>query len=216
MITEPTSKPRPRGRPPRLSREKILEGALELIDAQGYEARTMRGLGSALGVEAMSLYRHVENKEAVIDGLAEVLMAEIPMPKPDGDWQRAARGFANGTRTVARAHPEAFELVALRALCTPAALTPVEQLIAALRAGGFSPAQAVATYRLLASYSRGFALMEISDCTIEDTALERADFPALGWVSERLKAPPSDAAFRAGLDAIIAGLDSADRARARS
>lgn len=175
----------------------------------------MRRLGAALGVEAMSLYRHVDNKDAVIDGVAELLMAEIRMPKPDGDWQHSARGFATGMRAVARAHPAAFELVALRALCTPEALTPVEQLIEALRAGGFTAARAVTAYRLLASYSRGFALMEVSGCTIEDAALERESFTALGWVSSRLKAPPSDAAFRTGVDTIIAGLDAADRARVR-
>lgn len=175
----------------------------------------MRRLGAALNVEAMSLYRHVENKDAVIDGLAEMLMAEIPMPKPNGDWQRSARGFANGTRSVARAHPAAFELVALRVLCTPEALTPIEQLISALRDGGFSAAKATAAYRVLTSYSRGFALMEVSGCKIEDANLDRGQFPALEWVSGRLTAPPNDAAFRTGLDTIIAGLDPAGRARAR-
>ncbi|GAC1434158.1 MAG: TetR/AcrR family transcriptional regulator C-terminal domain-containing protein [Solirubrobacteraceae bacterium] len=207
---------RRRGRPPRLSREGILSAALELVDNEGAQALTMRRLGSALGVEAMSLYRHVANKEALLDSLAERLMAQITVPGGAGDsWEASARGFAIGMRKVARAHPAAFELVALRALCTAEALVPVEQLLAAFRRAGFSPARAVATYRLLSSYARGFALMEVTQCGINSDALFAADFPAIEWSSPRIEAQPSDAHFRSGLDTLLAGVSAAAPARAR-
>ena len=158
--------PRRRGRPPRLSRTAILRAALELIDAEGAAALTMRRLGAEMGVEAMSLYRHVSSKDALLDGIAEQLMAEHEVGPEDHDWERSAYRFSLQIRKIARAHPAAFELVGLRALNTAEAMRPVEALLAALREGGFPPDRAVAAFRLLSGYSRGFALSEIAGFTL--------------------------------------------------
>lgn len=132
--------PRRRGRPARLSRPIILATALELVDLEGGEALTMRRLGAELGVEAMSLYRHVANKRALVDGVAEQMMAEVDLGRGrSGDWADTARRLLIGIRAVARAHPAAFELVGMRALNTHVAVRPVERLLADLRAGGFPP-----------------------------------------------------------------------------
>ncbi|MEA2298402.1 MAG: hypothetical protein QOF77_1338 [Solirubrobacteraceae bacterium] len=209
--------PRRRGRPPRLSRAAILDQALKLVDAEGAEALTMRRLGAELGVEAMSLYRHVSNKSALLDGIAECMMAEVgDCRRDEGGWLETARSLSVGYCAVARAHPAAFELVGLRALTTTDALRPVEALLADLRAAGFPPHRAVAVYRLLASYGRGFALMEIAGLSLPAVAVDPSrltrddlpadEFPAIHELSGELSCGPTDAQFRAGLETILAGL----------
>ncbi len=176
--------PRRRGRPARLSRPAILDTALRLIDREGADALTMRRLGGELGVEAMSLYRHVASKRALLDGVAEQLIGEVASYReaPGDDWVERARSLVIGIGAVARRHPEAFELVGMRALNTEAAIRPIEALLAALRAGGFSPDRAVAVYRQLSAYARGYAMSEIVGFTLNPT---RADPTA----AERPRAP---------------------------
>jgi AcrR family transcriptional regulator len=204
---------RRRGRPPRLSRPAIFRAALRLIDAEGSAALTMRRLGSELGVEAMSLYRHISSKDALLDGIAEALMAEHEIVPDDDDWAGAALHFSSQIRAIARAHPAAFELVGLRALNTVDAMRPVEALLAALRAGGFPPERAVAAFRLLSGYSRGFSLSEIAGFTLANasdglTGDERPveEFPAIHALAKEFAHDPSDADFHAGVETILAGL----------
>jgi AcrR family transcriptional regulator len=205
--------PRRRGRPPRLSRPAIFRAALRLIDAEGAGALTMRRLGAEMGVEAMSLYRHISSKDALLDGIAEQLMAEHEIA-PDGqDWALAACGFAVKIRSIARAHPAAFELVGLRALNTVDAMRPVEAVLAALCEGGFAPDRAVAAFRLLSGYSRGFALSEIAGFTLTRAnhgltgmQLPADEFPAIHELADELARNPTDDDFRAGVETIIAGL----------
>jgi TetR/AcrR family tetracycline transcriptional repressor len=169
--TVSTPQRRRRGRPPKLSRPAILAAAMTLIDRDGAEALTMRSLAAALGVEAMSLYRHVESKQALLDGIADQLYAQIEPRGVSTDWAAAVRGYASSVRGLARAHPRAFALVAPRGA---SALQPVEDLLASLRASGFTPARAVAAYRLVASYTRGYALAEIAGFALEEgTIAER-------------------------------------------
>ncbi len=202
--------PRRRGRPSKLSRPAILATALLLIDRDGPEALTMRTLAGALGVEAMSLYRHVESKQALLDGVAEYMMGEIQPRGVSSDWSEAVRGFASSVRGLAREHPRAFELLALRVLDGATALQPVEDLLASLRAGGFTPARSVAAYRVVAAYTHGYALGEIAGFAIDERALGserlRGRFPAIRALSRHLASEPSQGSFRAGLDLIIAGL----------
>jgi AcrR family transcriptional regulator len=220
MKTAPavSDRPRRRGRPARLSRPLILAKALELVDDEGADALTMRRLGAELGVEAMSLYRHVESKRALLDGIAEQLMAEVDERPVDAhlDWADGARHLASGIRGVALAHPAAFELVGTRALNTHAALRPVEALLADLRRGGFAPDQAVAAYRLLVSYIRGFALGEIAGFTLSAAdadptrltgdKLPASEFPVIHELVSALTKNPADEHFRLGLETILHGL----------
>jgi AcrR family transcriptional regulator len=205
--------PRKRGRPPRLSRPAIFQAALGLIDAEGATALTMRRLGAEMGVEAMSLYRHVSSKEALLDGVGGQLLAELELTTDDGDWAATARRLTFGVRAVARAHPAAFELVGMRALNTVEAMRPVEILLAALRAGGFPPDRAVAAYRLLSGYVRGFALSEIAGFTLTsgrqgltEEELPAGEFPSIRSLADELGRDPTDDDFNAGIQTIIAGL----------
>jgi len=205
-----TAQRRRRGRPPKLSRPAILAAAITLIDRDGPEALTMRSLAGALGVEAMSLYRHVDSKEALLDGVAEQLMSEIEPRGISSDWAEAVRGFASSVRGLAREHPQAFTLLGMRALDSASALQPVEDLLASLRAGGFTPARAVAAYRVIAAYTRGYALSEVAGFALDEASLgpdslgER--FPTIRALSRHLASEPNQGSFRTGLELIINGL----------
>jgi AcrR family transcriptional regulator len=186
----------------------------------------MRRLGSEMGVEAMSLYRHVSSKDALLDGIGEQLMAEHEIG-PDGqDWAVAATSFALAVRAIARAHPAAFELVGLRALNTVDAMRPVEALLAALRQGGFRPDRAVAAFRLISGYARGYALTEIAGFTLATGGrgnerltgdkLPAEAFPAIHALARELASESPDEDFRAGIETILTGLRTELAAATRS
>jgi hypothetical protein len=126
------------------------------------------------------------------------------------------RGFASSVRGLAHEHPRAFLLLALRALDSASALQPVEDLLASLRAAGFTPARAVGAYRVIAAYTRGYALSEIAGFALAEDALGAEAlgdrFPTIRALSRHLAGEPSRGSFRAGLDVIINGL-RADRER---
>jgi AcrR family transcriptional regulator len=124
---------RRRGRPPKLTADSIVAAAIALLDRDGAGALTMRRLGAELGVEAMSLYRHLPSREALLDAVADGLAAEIAPDERAADWPDALRSLAGEIRAVARRHPAAFALVGVRMLGTPGALAPVEAALASLR-----------------------------------------------------------------------------------
>jgi AcrR family transcriptional regulator len=209
----PTVTPRKRGRPPRLSRPAIFKAALQLLDAEGTQALTMRRLGSEMGVEAMSLYRHVSSKDALLDGIGGQLLSELDVAGGDGDWAVTADRLMLGLRAIAKAHPAAFALVGLRALNTIEAMRPVEALLVALRHGGFPPDRAVAAFRLFSGYLRGYALSEIAGFTLTSAnhgltgeQLPPDEFPAIRGLAAEFGRQPTDDDFRAGIATIVAGL----------
>jgi len=170
----------------------------------------MRALASELGVEAMSLYRHVNGRAALLDGLAEQLMSEIEPRGASSDWTAGVRAFAASLRALAQAHPEAFRLVALQTLHAPAALQPIEDLLASLRSAGFTPARAIAAYRMIAAYTLGYALSESAGFALAETALAATlggeRYPTVRAFARQLASEPGRGSFEAGLDALIGGL----------
>jgi len=145
-----------------LSRERVLRAAITLADKGGIESLTMRKLGQALGVEAMSLYRHVANRGEILDGIVEEVIGEIELPAKGADWKMAMRRRAISAHEVILRHPWASTLIESRVLLSPAMLRYSDAIIGSLREGGF-PLQT--TYRalfLLDSYVYGFALQELS------------------------------------------------------
>src|SRR5215216_6692297 len=94
-----------------LSRDRILQAALDLVDSGGIESLTMRKLGQALGFEAMSLYNHVANKDDVLDGILDLVLAESEPPSPAGDWDTAIRDSASSVHQALRGHPWAGTLL---------------------------------------------------------------------------------------------------------
>src|SRR5919107_5922432 len=107
-----SQQPRPRGRPsgPGLNRDLVLQTAIRLADAEGIDALTLRRLADALGVHPTSIYNHVPNKEAILDGLTEMLIVEADIPLVVADWATWVREFAAAIRRMARAHPGAFDV----------------------------------------------------------------------------------------------------------
>src|SRR5215217_6386785 len=97
-----------------LSRRRILEAAVRFVDREGLDALSMRKLGSELGVEAMSLYNHVPNKSALLDGMVEVLLGELEIPPEDEGWERRVKEAYRAFRRLAHEHPNVFPLLVVR------------------------------------------------------------------------------------------------------
>jgi len=157
MVTE--AEARAEGRVP-LSRERVLRAALVLADQGGVEILTMRRLGHALGVEAMSLYRHVANKTDIVDGIVDLVFGEIDLPIGEPDWKGAMRRRAVSARQALVRHPWAIGLMESRTSPGPATLRHHDAVIGSLRQAGFSVQQAAHAYNLLDSYIYGFALQQ--------------------------------------------------------
>ena len=121
----------------------MLAAALALLDREGLEGISMRRLGETLGVEAMSLYRYVPSKAALLDGLYEAVLEGMPEPPPGTDTKSLLRERARALRAVLRAHPQALPLFASRPAVTPHAMAHVELVLAALGRAGFPPGDAL-------------------------------------------------------------------------
>ncbi len=205
-----------------LSRDRVLGAAVALADTGGVAALTMRRLAEALGVEAMSLYHHVANKEDILDGMVDTVFAEFQLPADTG-WRTAMRERAFSAREVLRRHPWATPLLESRTTPGPATLRHHDTVLGVLRAGGFSVELAAHAFSALDSYIYGFALQEAAlpfDTPEETAALAEeilrqlpADaYPHLAELTrEHVLAPGYDYAeeFGFGLDLILDGLERA-------
>jgi AcrR family transcriptional regulator len=156
---ERTERPGRRPRAP-LSREALVRAAVEFADAHGVEVLSMRRLGERVGVEAMSLYNHVANKDDLLDGMVDVVFGEIELPRLDLDWKAALRRRAVSTREVLLRHRWAIGLMESRRSPGPATLRHHDRVLGCLRAAGFSVAMTAHAYSLLDSYVYGFALQQ--------------------------------------------------------
>jgi len=125
----------------RLDRDAVLDAALELAEESGLETVSLRRIAERLGVTPMALYRHVESKDDLLDGIADLLYSELDLPDRTGDWWEGLAGLARSTRAVLLAHPWAAPLFA-RPLAGPYAHALDEALRDALLRAGFSGAEA--------------------------------------------------------------------------
>src|SRR5436190_13252223 len=132
-----------------LSRDRILQAALELADEGGIEAVTMRKLGQVLGFEAMSLYNHVANKDDVLNGISALVLAETEPPSPDGDWDVAIRASAISVHDAFRRHPWAATRLMTAAGALPDRLRYMDRLLGRLREAGFSADTTYHAYHVL-------------------------------------------------------------------
>ena len=163
---------RANGRAP-LSRDRVLRAAVALADAHGIDSLTMRRLGEELSVEAMSLYKHVENKNDLLDGMTDAVFGEIELPTGEADWRTAMRDRAASARAALKRHPWAIALMSSRLAPGPATLHHHDTVIGTLRAAGFSVVLTAHAFSAIDSYVYGFALQE---ATLPfDTAEEAAD-----------------------------------------
>lgn len=198
-------------RPP-LSRERILAVALAIADREGLEAISMRRVGDELGVEAMSLYNHVTNKAALLDGIFEAILAELPAVERSGSWRAIVRARATDFRAVLKAHPNALPLFATRPAVTPASIAHVETMLAVLRDVGLSPRNAVAAMQVVIAFVVGHILATHSPRRADDDArpayanLDEASFPRVREAARILPSYDLDHEFRFGLDLLLDGL----------
>ncbi len=144
-----------------LSRARILRAGVDLADARGLERLSMRALAGALGVEAMSLYNHVANKDDLLDGMGDMVMAEIEAPGPDAPWREAMRCRAITSRAAYARHPWAGRLVHTRPSVGPGRLASFDATIGCLRRGGFSHALTVHALSTLDAYVHGFGAQRL-------------------------------------------------------
>ncbi len=156
-----TRKPRKQRRAP-LNRHRALAAAIELADAEGIAALTMRKLARALDVEAMSLYHHVANKDHILDGMVDLVFAEIELPDDDLDWPNAMRQRAGSLRAALLRHPWAISLMDSRSAPGPATLRHHDAVIGSCRRAGFSVEMSAHAFSLLDSYIYGFVLQEVA------------------------------------------------------
>jgi AcrR family transcriptional regulator len=204
-----------------LSRERVLRAAFDRTDKEGVEALSMRKLAQELGVEAMSLYRHVRNKGDIVDGMVDLVFAEIGLPTTDVDWKTAMRRRAISVRDVLARHPWAIGLMESRSTPGPATLQHHDAVLACLRNQGFSIALAAHAYSVLDSYLYGFALeqaslpFQTSEAAGEVADSIRRQFPVHAYphlmemAVKHVLQPGYDYAdeFEFGLDLILDGLE---------
>jgi len=145
-----------------LTRDRVLRAALELADEGGTAALTMQRIGRRLGVEAMSLYRHVRNKGDILDGIVDLVFAEIELPVDRSNWRTVLRAQSISTRAALRRHPWAITLMESRMTPGPANLRTHEDTITVLLDAGCSAVMATHVYNLVDSYVYGFALQELN------------------------------------------------------
>ncbi len=203
-----------------LGRERVLRGAIAVADAGGIGSLTIRSLAQELGVGPMSLYHHVANKEAILDGIIDVVFSEIELPAAEADWRSAMRERAISARSVLRRHPWATPLMESRRDPGPARLRHHDAVIGTLRRAGFSVEMAAHAYSLLDSYVYGFALEEAAlpfdPDTVGDVAeailaqFPSEEYPYLAELTtEHVLQPGYDYGneFEFGLDLILDGLE---------
>lgn len=155
-----------------LTRQRVLEAALQLIDREGLEGFSMRKLGAILGVEAMSLYNHVESKGALFDGVIEVLVLQAVYPEmPDATPRDEMWAYVHALRDVLRAHPRALPLVATNPFRTPATLAILDHFLAAIRRANVHGVQSIYALQSIAGFLFGQTLLDVGRTPFTD--LER-------------------------------------------
>ena len=203
-----------------LRRERVLRTAVALADKGGVDSLSMRKLAQELGVEAMSLYRHVHNKGDIVDGMIDLVFGEIGLPQRGVDWKTAMRQRAIAAGEVLARHPWAIGLMESRRTPGPATLQHHDAVIGCLREAGYSIAGAAHAYSLLDSYIYGFALQQASLPFKSAEGVEMADsifrpffvdaYPHLSEMAiQHVLQPGYDHAdeFEFGLDLLLDGLE---------
>jgi AcrR family transcriptional regulator len=184
---------------------------LRLADREGLEALSMRRLGAELGVEAMSIYNHVPNKEALLDGVVEVLFTEMNVFL-DGknSWEDRVREVFRSFRGLAHTHPQIFPLFAVRPSNASKVVRVLPVFLDALRGSGVDVRTSLRAFRTLSSYTIGYALAEIRGFVLEEARGQYRALPGYGDNAAE-NAPPLEEAdrdieFEFGLDLILMGL----------
>jgi len=204
-----------------LTRERVLRAAVGLADSSGLPALTMRRLGQELGVEAMSLYNHVANKDDILDGIVDIVVSDIEVPAQGTDWKTAMRHRSISAHEVFVAHPWAATLLMSRFNIGPGMTRYLEETLGRLREGGFSIVGALDAWNTLDSHIYGFTLQELNlPFEVEQTRdvssdvlaqMSREEYPNVVDVVTEIVASGREESFEFGLDLILDGLERAQR-----
>jgi AcrR family transcriptional regulator len=207
-----------------VTRERVIAAALRVMDDEGLEAVTMRRIGRELGVEAMSLYNHVRDKDDVLGGIVEMVMSEFNPPASRGDWREDAMNAAREWRRMLTRHPNVMTLMVeqRKPLTSPDAMVPMDSALGVLRGAGLDVRDAAQAFHAFGSYIMGFVMMEQGmmlghgDADAEHLR-EHAEFAqmvadgALPHLTEALPALHDcdvDDQFEFGLDLLVRGVES--------
>lgn len=207
-----------------LTREQVVEAALRLMDDEGLEAVSMRRVAREVGVEAMSLYHHVRDKEDLLDGVVERVMGEFEFPpvEPGEDWMSYGREIARGWRRMLRRHPNVMTLFAHRhkPMRSIDSMRPMEVALRALRETGLSVEDSVRAFQVIGGYIMGYVMMEHGrmftpgdddvDAATLVAQLPADELPALAAALPYMADCDVDDQFDFGLDLMLEGI----RARA--
>src|SRR5258707_6083843 len=208
---------------PSVSRSMILQAALRIIDRDGFDGLSMRHLGEEVGRDPTVIYRHVPNKAAMLDGVAEIGLGQLRVDTRDPDWTGQLPAVAHDFRRLALAHPNVVPLLVTRPLATPLGrrplgmLRPLEDVLTLLTSAGFSGADALHIYRVLFGYLHGHILTELQEVIErpEETddvlrlglhRLTVTEFPQLRALASALANYDGAAELDRGVDLLLLGL----------
>jgi AcrR family transcriptional regulator len=202
-----------------LSRARVVEAGVALVDAEGLEALTMPALAAHLGVGTMSLYRHVADKDDLLDAMAASIVAGVTVPPgPPDDWEARVVGYLRSLRTAALRHPALARILADRGLTVTPVLDQLEENFAVLRSAGFSDADAVRAFYSLLTYVFGFLVWELPRVHLQPRAsyeaawdgaldgLDAGSHPNLNALRDVLRTSASADQFEYGLARLVDSL----------
>lgn len=217
-MPKPTRRSATAGRAP-LTRERVLRAAVAIADQDGIASLTMRRLGRALGVEAMSLYNHVRSKDDILDGIVDLIVGDIQVAPTGTPWKAAMRARAVSAHEVLLAHPWAAMLLMSRYNIGPGMTGYLDATLGRLREGGFSIEGTLDAWNTLDSHLYGFTLQELNlPFNAEDAPRVSAEvlpqipadeFPHIAEVIGHVMASGRREEFTLGLDLILDGLERA-------
>jgi AcrR family transcriptional regulator len=204
-----------------LTRERVIEAALRVMDDEGLEAVTMRRIAREVGVEAMSLYHHVEDKEDLLDGICERVMAGFRFPEATSDWAENCRRGARAWRQLLKEHPNVMSLFAQQRgpVRSIDSMRPMEYALRLLRESGISDRDTAQAFHAFGGYIQGFVMMELGSIAggsdegqvkrqAELVAALPDEFPTLRAVLPQFVECGADEQFEFGLDLLIRGLEA--------
>jgi TetR/AcrR family transcriptional regulator, tetracycline repressor protein len=220
----------------RLTRERIVEVAIELADQHGPAALTMRRLGNLLDVEAMSLYHYVNGREDLLEAMVDLVVDGVRIPSheplgPADGWQAFLQDVAHQIRGLAQTHPNLFPLIATRPPSAPwlrpplRSLRVVDEFLQGLGRRGLDDEQAVHVYKVFAGFLLGHLLLEVSEAGASTAPVDEAldegaapvpnrvqrlsleDYPTIGRLEHRLRVHDAAADFEAALETLLDRLD---------
>ncbi|UNX54882.1 TetR/AcrR family transcriptional regulator [Georgenia sp. TF02-10] len=218
-----------------LSRARIVRAGIELVDAHGLTALSMRRLGAELGVEAMALYRYINGREDLLEAMVDELTGQVHLTGdldlgPDGGWQAYLQALAHDVRDIAHAHPNLFPLMATRHPAAPWLRPPlrsldlVEDFLAYLTGAGFSDDDAVDAYKAFTSFLVGHLLLTVAQRTtgpdltdetldeggadVPNTTVDLSDYPEVTRLRTKLSEDHAEEEFERTLEQLLDRIDA--------